>query len=92
MRVIGGGARSHHWGQILAATLNVRLVYLESGEVGPALGAAKLAQIGLTGATLSEVCTAPPVNHTIEPDAELAERLAPKLARFRSAYPALKSV
>jgi xylulokinase len=92
MRVIGGGARSHHWGQILAAALNVRLVYLEGGEVGPALGAAKLAQIGVTGATPSDVCTAPPVNHIIEPDAELAERLAPKLARFRSAYPALKSI
>jgi xylulokinase len=92
MRVIGGGARSHHWGEILAATLHVRLVYLEGGEVGPALGAAKLAQIGVTGATPSEVCTAPSANYIIEPDAELAERLAPKLARFRSAYPALKSV
>jgi xylulokinase len=92
MRVIGGGARSHHWGQILAAALGVRLVYLEGGEVGPALGAAKLAQIGVTGATPTDVCTAPPVNHIIEPDAALAERLAPKLARFRSAYPALKTI
>lgn len=92
MRVIGGGARSHHWGQIFAAALNVRLVYLEGGEVGPALGAAKLAQIGVTGAAPTEVCTAPPVNHIIEPDAKLAERLAPKLASFRSVYPALKSV
>ena len=92
MRVIGGGARSHHWGKILAAALNVRLVYLEGGEVGPALGAAKLAQIGVTGATPSDVFTAPPVNHIIEPDAELADRLAPKLARFRSAYRALKSI
>ncbi len=50
LRVIGGGARSRHWGNILAAVLNVRLVYLEGGEVGPALGAAKLAQIGVTGA------------------------------------------
>jgi xylulokinase len=33
------------------------------------------------------VCMAPPVSHRIEPDLELAERLAPKIAEFRAAYP-----
>jgi xylulokinase len=92
LRVIGGGARSQHWGKILAAVLGVRLVYLEGGEVGPALGAAKLAQIGVTGAAPAEICTAPPISHIIEPDRALAERFAPKLAQFRAAYPALKSI
>jgi xylulokinase len=92
LRVIGGGARSQHWGQILAAVLNVRLVYLDGGEVGPALGAAKLAQIGVTGASSAEICTLPPISHSIEPDRVLTERLAPKLAQFRAAYPALKNL
>lgn len=92
LRVIGGGARSQHWGTILAATLNVPLVYLEGGEIGPALGAARLAQIGVTGASPADVCTMPPVSHIIEPDANLADRLAPKLARFRAAYPALNEI
>ena len=48
LSVIGGGARSAYWGQIIAAALGTRLVYLEGGEVGPALGAAKLAQMATT--------------------------------------------
>jgi xylulokinase len=87
LSVIGGGARSRYWGQTLAAALGTELVYLNGGEVGPALGAARLAQIAVDGGTPAEVCVAPPVSHTIAPDAELAARLAPKLARFRDAYP-----
>ena len=92
LSVIGGGARSRYWGTILAAALDVRLVYLDGGEVGPALGAAKLAQMAVTGASATEVCVRPPVAHVIEPDPELAEKLAPAHAKFRSAYPALKSL
>ena len=92
LHMIGGGARSHYWGRIIAAALGVRLAYLEGGEVGPALGAAKLARMAVTGGSAAEVCTRPPVSAVIEPDAELAERLAPKLARFRAAYPALRTL
>jgi len=92
LSVIGGGARSRYWGSILAAALNVRLVYLDGGEVGPALGAAKLAQMAVTGGNATEICTRPPVAHVIEPDPLLAERLAPKLARFRRAYPGVAAV
>lgn len=90
--VIGGGARSAWWGKILAAALNVRLVYLDGGEVGPALGSAKLAQIAVTGASPVEACNRPPVRAVIEPDAALVERLTPKLERFRRAYAAIRSI
>lgn len=90
--VIGGGARSRHWGQILAAVLGVRLLYGEGGEVGPALGAARLAQLAVTGADPREVCTKPPAAHVVEPDPILAERLAPKLAKFRAASAAVRSL
>lgn len=92
LSVIGGGSRSRHWGRILSAALGVRLVYHDGGEVGPAMGAARLAQMALTGASAAEVCTKPPVAHVIEPDPALAEALAPKLERFRRAYPALRSL
>jgi xylulokinase len=92
LAVIGGGARSRHWGTILAAVLGVPLTYSEGGEVGPALGAAKLAQIAVTGAAPAEVCTKPPIAHVIEADAALAERLAPKLAKFRAASAAIRSL
>lgn len=92
LSVIGGGARSAYWGRIIAASLGVQLVYLEGGEIGAALGAARLAQIAVTGASVAEVCVRPPVRHVIEPDPELAEKLAPKLARFRSAYPLISQI
>jgi xylulokinase len=92
LAVIGGGARSPHWGRILAAALGLRLVFLEGGEVGPALGAARLAQIAVTGASPAEVCLRPPIVRVTEPDPVLVERLAPKLARFRTAYAAIRSI
>ena len=92
LSVIGGGARSRFWGTIIASTLGVRLDYLDGGEVGPALGAARLAQIAETGASASEICVRPPVRETVIPDPLLAERLAPKLEKFRAAYPALKTL
>jgi len=90
--MIGGGARSRHWGTIIAAALGVRLEYVEGGEVGPALGAAKLAQLAVTGAGPGEVCRKLPVTHAIEPDPDLAERLAPKLEKFRRAYAAISTL
>ena len=90
--MIGGGARSRHWGTIIAATLGVPLAYLEGGEVGPALGAARLAQMAVTGGSAAEVCIRPPLSDAIEPDDRLAERLAPKLARFRAAYRSLRQL
>jgi xylulokinase len=92
LAVIGGGARSRYWGTILAASLDARLVYLDGAEVGPALGAAKLAQLAVTGRSATEVCTRPPVVHVVEPDPALADRLAPKLDRFRRAYAAIKDL
>ncbi len=87
LSVIGGGARSLYWGETIAAALGVELVYLRGGEVGPAMGAARLAQICVDGGSPEEVCAAPPVAHRISPDPDLAARLAPKRAAFIDAYP-----
>lgn len=87
LSVIGGGARSLYWGETLAAALDVELYYLKGGEVGPALGAARLAQLAVDGGSPAAICVAPPVAHSIAPDARIAEGLAPKLAAFRAAYP-----
>lgn len=92
LSVIGGGARSHYWGRIIAASLGVTLDYLDGGEVGPALGAARLARVAVTGESVAEACPRPPVRASIAPDPALAARLAPKLEKFRAAYPALKDL
>lgn len=90
LSVIGGGARSRYWGETLAAALEVELAYLKGGEVGPAMGAARLAQLAVDGGTPAEVCVAPPISHVITPDPTLVDRLAPKRAAFRAAYPRIK--
>ncbi|HET9630403.1 MAG TPA: xylulokinase [Novosphingobium sp.] len=92
LSVIGGGSRSRHWGTILAAALGRPLDFLDGGEVGPGLGAARLAMIGAGGASIADACPRPAVRETVEPDPALAERLAPRLARFRAAYPAIKTL
>ena len=86
LSVIGGGARSRYWGRILSAAMETPLVYLHGGEVGPALGAARLAQLGVDGGDLRDVCRAPPVDRVIEPDPADIALLAPKKAAFRAAY------
>lgn len=86
MTVIGGGARSLHWGRIIASALDVTLVYRDGGEVGPALGAAQLARVALLGGSPEDICLAPPVSRTVEPDMAMQDRLAPKLQQFRAAY------
>jgi xylulokinase len=84
--VIGGGARSVWWGRVLAAALRRPLVYRDSSEVGPALGAARLARLGVGGEAIDEVCLPPPVRAVIEPDDRDIECLAGKRDRFARLY------
>jgi len=84
--VIGGGARSALWGRILASALDRPLVYREAAEVGPALGAARLARLCVSGETADDVCTPPPIDFVAEPDAGLVEHYAPMLAEYRELY------
>ncbi|WBM70822.1 xylulokinase [Buttiauxella sp. WJP83] len=46
--LIGGGARSPYWRQMLADISGQTLDYRTGGDVGPALGAARLAQIAMS--------------------------------------------
>jgi xylulokinase len=88
--VIGGGARSELWGKILASVLGRPLIYRRGGEVGPALGAARLARLGLSGASRAEVCQELPEAFVAEPDPGLADHYAARLPRFRSLYQTLR--
>ena len=90
LSMTGGGSRSRSWGRILAAVLARPLVYHRGGDNGPALGAARLARIATDGATLADACPPLPVDHVIEPDADLAGVLAPRRRLFRELYADLR--
>ena len=54
--LIGGGARSEYWRQMLSDISGLQLDYRTGGDVGPALGAARLAQVAMNPQTsLSEL-------------------------------------
>ena len=88
--VIGGGARSMWWGGVLAAALKRPLIYRDGSEVGPALGAARLARLAKTGERAEDVCRPPPVRVVIEPNARDIEQLAPKRHAFSQIYQDLR--
>jgi xylulokinase len=89
--VTGGGARLPYWGELLAAALNRPLTYRLGGEVGAALGAARLARIALSGERPEEVCVAPPIERVVQPDAELSALLAIRRRIFVRLYQDLKN-
>jgi xylulokinase len=88
---IGGGARSDAWLQLLADVLQAHVDRPAGAEVGPALGAARLALLSL-GHPADAVVTAPPVARSFRPDAGRAEVLAPRLDRFRAAWAPLRAL
>lgn len=89
--VIGGGARSSYWGNVLSAVLARPLTYRDGGTVGPAFGAARLARLGVERSAVEDVCVRPAILHVAEPDDRLAAHYARLQPRFRNLYQSLKS-
>ncbi len=90
LSVIGGGSRSRYWGQLIADVLQRSLVYQQDASIGPALGAARLAQLGVEGAAIADVCYEAPLDFTIEPNPAQAEALQSRYQEFRLLYGSLK--
>ncbi|VEA61162.1 Xylulose kinase [Serratia plymuthica] len=88
--LIGGGARSPFWRQMLADISGQRLEYRTGGDVGPALGAARLAQIALNPQRpLSDLLPELPLEQLHEPDAERHRHYATRRSTFRELYTCL---
>ncbi|RQS23075.1 xylulokinase [Burkholderia sp. Bp8992] len=92
--VIGGGSRSAYWTQMLADLSGRVLTLRAGGEIGPALGAARLAHLALEpDASLADVCPQPPVVAVREPDpARHAWYRDARRPTFRALYRALEPV
>jgi len=65
---------------------------LDSGAVGPAYGAARLARMGKERASIEDVCTPPPILHVAEPDERLSDLYSDSLRRYRALYQNLKNL
>ena len=84
--LVGGGARSPEWAQLLASILGVTLEQRDAGEAGAALGAARLGWMA-SGASIEQACGAPagPLRHFV-PDPAEQRRLDRRYQRFGALY------
>ena len=85
--LIGGGARIAYWRQKLGDISGQQLNFRTGGDVGPALGAVRLAQLGVhQGAAFSDLLPQLPLEQAHLPDAQRFARYAPRRETFRQIY------
>ena len=82
--VIGGGAASERWCQILSNVLNVRIKRPEEGSHGAALGAARLAMIGVTQESIDSICYTPSLKDQFHPCEEVQEQYEKRHKYFQN--------
>ena len=92
VRLIGGGAKSPLWRQMMADIMGAEIAILDGGE-GPAQGAAILAGKGAgiyddLKAVTDQIL---PLAETIEPNVEAQARYSDIYGLYRNLYPALKN-
>ena len=91
MALIGGGSKSTFLSGLIASILNIQIIKHRGAELGPALGAARLARLAVTGRNFSEVITPLPIQQVFEPNANLHQQYEPRLKEFRRLYKALRN-
>lgn len=89
---IGGGSASTYWVEMLATLLEIPIDLPEAGDFGAALGAARLAIVGVTGADPKDIMTGPKVAKTVTPRTELSAAYSEAYEEYRALYPAIKAV
>ena len=89
--LIGGGAKSAYWRQLLADISGRTLEYRTGGDVGPALGAAKLAQIALNPQQdIAQFCQPLTLEATYQPNWQRHEYYQQKREKFAKLYHQLR--
>ena len=83
--LIGGGARSAFWAQLVTDVLRLPIRVQVGGEAAAALGAARLGWLA-TGAPASAVLVKPPERAAYLPDAAHFALLDERLERYRALY------
>ena len=88
LALVGGGARSDLWAQLLASALGSVLRRHEGAQAAAAVGAARLAWLA-DGGDEASVCMAPAGGRVFAPNEREAGVLQPRYQRFCDLYPAL---
>lgn len=91
LSLVGGGARSTYWSQLLADVLDVAIVTHHESSAGAALGAARLAALA-DGRIEEQVCPRLAVAHRLGPNRERHAALKTRHARFQALYRHLRPV
>ena len=85
--VIGGGARSAYWRQMLADVLNLEITYRDGGDVGPALGAARLAQVAMEPKRdIDDICPQPPIIAQHSPNQTMHKHFLQRRKKFQRLF------
>lgn len=91
--LIGGGAKSAYWRQLLADISGKTFEYRTGGDVGPALGAAKLAQIALNPTQdIATFCQPLALEAVYQPNPQRSAFYAEKREKFAELYQRLKGL
>ena len=90
LALVGGGARSDVWAQLLASALGCVLQRPRGAQAAAALGAARLGAMACGGGE-AHWCQPLPAEDTFTPQAAQQALLAERYARFVALYPALQS-
>ena len=85
LSLLGGGARSRFWAQLLADALSTPTRQHGGGETGAALGAARLGWLA-AGGNPKAVLAKPPVVAQFTPNAQRHAQLRERLGAYRELY------
>jgi xylulokinase len=85
LSLLGGGARSAYWAQLLADALSTPTRQHGGGETGAALGAARLGWLA-AGGDPAQALAKPPIVAEFAPNAERHARLRRRLDSYRALY------
>jgi len=86
--LVGGGARSQFWGQMLSDVLQFPLDLPGGAETGAALGAARLGMLAARAGKEADICFKPDIKSRYSPDPKEQSFYKPRLDRFRALYAA----
>ncbi|MDH3693273.1 MAG: xylulokinase [Gammaproteobacteria bacterium] len=90
--VIGGGSNSEFWVDTLANVLNLPLYLPVKSDFGAAMGAARLAMVGTSGAEQTSIMVQPEIRKVFDPNSGLVSAYETAYQKYTRSYQALKEI